>query len=1272
MCRLQVWKRVRTKTVLASVAVFILLLVLLLAVSIATNTAQWSATARPRAARSVHDRSDRTTAALGLQPYFGNLHSHSALSDGTGSPTEAYHHAREVGLDFLAVTDHAELLDQTEWQQLRSAAARATDDAFVAMHGFEWTSGGPQAMGRGYGHMIVLNSEHYLRSFNCNLSRFYRFVGDDPDALGMFHPTFGNRYDDFAYDESSDTAVALFEVHNTASEESHPMYPRGRFEDAYQRALARGWHVGAVANQDNHDADWGDRDMSRTGVWAEALTHDAIYDAMRARRTFATELPVELSFTLDGYWMGEQIGTTGENGSLLANVSIQNASAPVARLELIGNGTVIASYDAMNATNIGWSRPITPTGTNAVTGECAVYARVQFANGYQAWTSPVWVRSETSSSARRSSTPAPFSRTDNGPAPLCEDDEPPILSPPPTALYAPGTGAQRFGAAIASGDFNGDERTDLAVGAPGTDIAGRTAAGAVFVYLQTENEPLISDTNRPADIVLAGAAPYDAYGSALAVADLNNDGYDELIVGAWLADIDIDIDIDDEVEDDDEVDDGLERLPDAGAVTVHSGEEWGVAVQPSLRLVGRQPRSQFGRAIAVADFDGDGRLDLAVGASGSSVGGTLGTGVGAAGQVSLYRGIGRGAGIEPDPVTLINGTMPYGEFGNGLAAADLDGDRCAELAVAAPYQLIGFEGDPWTRSWLGQVSLHAGSPTTLVEPTARRSIDGTSTTRNLGSALDILRSPHAQQQKDALLVGARPADSSTNKAGNVTILIDALANTGAPSLVLEGTAGPSGFGSALGAGDIDSDGAIELMVGDPTRSTITVYSVDIGGDIPTAKRSFVIRPVVGAADIATEGFGSVLHCASSGWSTGDLRPHDLLIGVPERPAGKTPNITAKSGTLARLSTDPLLTLYPDLGVVDATLSSTTNWSMGAPLDTLHTGSLLIIDATLANRALIPLPQEPIEYAFIVNGTVVANGTVTFPPPTGEWENTTQYRTISVQWTPPSQGNYTLELRVDPGDTIEEYDESNNLKRWSVEVTPSPPPQPPPPDLAVGTISTTGHSNGTIVANTTLAVSATIVVSNCTSSIRQLIVEWSVHDGTELETSNRSIITVPNSTSTSTSTGTGTKRVTMETTWSWTPPEGNRSISICIEVDPDERIEEHDEHNNRRCTAITVLLAAERPQNSTDPANDTTPDDGNSISDDNATMNNTDGLDGLDGLDGPNADNDDASTPTGDGGNTAFFSAMPTRALIAVAVAAALVLSLALAALVTRRHRRGSG
>src|SRR5439155_22426000 len=85
-----------------------------------------------------------------------------------------------------------------------------------------------------------------------------------------------------------------------------------------------------------------------------------------------------------------------------------------------------------------------------------------------------------------------------------------------------------FGAALAAGDFNGDSFDDLAIGVPREDVGTKVDAGAVCVIygsalgltsmgnqLWTQNSSGIADS----------AESHDAFGSSLAVGDLNNDGY---------------------------------------------------------------------------------------------------------------------------------------------------------------------------------------------------------------------------------------------------------------------------------------------------------------------------------------------------------------------------------------------------------------------------------------------------------------------------------------------------------------------------------------------------------------------------------------------------------------------------------------------------------------------------------------------------------------------------------------------------------------------------
>ena len=74
--------------------------------------------------------------------YFGYTHAHSGLSDGSGTPEEAYAYARDEGdLDFFSLTDHAEQLElwpwENKWQRLKCAAeAVYAPGTFVSLWGF--------------------------------------------------------------------------------------------------------------------------------------------------------------------------------------------------------------------------------------------------------------------------------------------------------------------------------------------------------------------------------------------------------------------------------------------------------------------------------------------------------------------------------------------------------------------------------------------------------------------------------------------------------------------------------------------------------------------------------------------------------------------------------------------------------------------------------------------------------------------------------------------------------------------------------------------------------------------------------------------------------------------------------------------------------------------------------------------------------------------------------------------------------------------------------
>jgi hypothetical protein len=343
----------------------------------------------------------RDCPAANYSIYWGDIHSHSSYSFDVPlhgytncPPDTAMDYARYTArLDFVAITDHAELMQPANWVKTKLYCNQKNDPPnFVVLLGFEYTNSRDttDAAAAGYGHKCVIFRSaadapsdpipSYGLHSASNATELWAALDGYECITIPHHPAKGasTHEDESTIDMSTDwnyvnaafqPAVEIFSAHGN-SETAGCEYPVYRFQadKSVDAALMRwtqsphnaGYKLGITGGTDNHRgtpgaveeitnnvSEWeGPYTGGLLAVLATEKTQDAIYNAIKSKRTYGTtSARIQLSFTA-AYGTNRLVmgGTAAHRSASLPcvlHVSAKGETAGIEKIQVIRNAALL-------------------------------------------------------------------------------------------------------------------------------------------------------------------------------------------------------------------------------------------------------------------------------------------------------------------------------------------------------------------------------------------------------------------------------------------------------------------------------------------------------------------------------------------------------------------------------------------------------------------------------------------------------------------------------------------------------------------------------------------------------------------------------------------------------------------------------------------------------------------------------------------------------------------------------------------------------------------
>jgi hypothetical protein len=312
-----------------------------------------------------------------------------------GPPSVHFAQAKANGYDFYTTADHSQEAGfqppsptNAAWVESKKEAAAATDASFVALAGFEYSENDGAT---GTGHINVINTDGMLNALvpGIDLPQLYKWLATArPNGGGAVVASFNHpgpeQYHNWDYRDPQVTdVITMLEVINS-NNKIH--------DKAFVNALDKGWKVSPVCGNDNHGLTGIAKHTSRTFVLAKSRTREAILDAMKNRRTYASlDKSLQCRYTVNGAIMGS---TLRRPEALQFDIAISGKDK-ITKIDIVkDHGEVVEEYKPEPGSSLHWSPAVKDSSSKYF------FVRVWTARGGDApgadpakpvaWLAPVW------------------------------------------------------------------------------------------------------------------------------------------------------------------------------------------------------------------------------------------------------------------------------------------------------------------------------------------------------------------------------------------------------------------------------------------------------------------------------------------------------------------------------------------------------------------------------------------------------------------------------------------------------------------------------------------------------------------------------------------------------------------------------------------------------------------------------------------------------------------------------------------------------------------